>query len=186
VLGVGSQTMTELAGLTVAENLFLAAPAELRPAYGRMEEWATQKLSDYQLAIRAAARTETLSLAQRQMLEVVQALLSHPKVLLLDEPTTALGRTEVDRLHELIRTLAADGVGVVYVSHRLPEVLEVATRITVLRDGVAQGTFEATALTEADVVTLMVGRPMDTVFPESQLDKGEIVLTVNQLSGRRF
>jgi ribose transport system ATP-binding protein len=185
-LGMAYQTMTEVAGLTVAENLFLAAPAELRPAYGRMEEWATQKLSDYQLAIRAAARTETLSLAQRQMLEVVQALLSHPKVLLLDEPTTALGRTEVDRLHELIRALAADGVGVVYVSHRLPEVLEVATRITVLRDGVAQGTFEATALTEADVVTLMVGRPMDTVFPESQLDKGEIVLTVNQLSGRRF
>ena len=133
-LGMAYQTMTEVAGLTVAENLFLAAPAELRPAYGRMEEWATQKLSDYQLTIRAAARTETLSLAQRQMLEVVQALLSHPKVLLLDEPTTALGRTEVDRLHELIRTLAADGVGVVYVSHRLPEVLEVATRITVLRD----------------------------------------------------
>ena len=185
-LGMAYQTMTEVAGLTVAENLFLAAPAELRPAYGRMEEWATQKLSDYQLTIRAAARTETLSLAQRQMLEVVQALLSHPKVLLLDEPTTALGRTEVDRLHELIRTLAAAGVGIVYVSHRLPEVLEVATRITVLRDGVAQGGGEATALTEADVVTLMVGRPMDTVFPESLLEQGEIVLTVNQLSGRRF
>jgi ribose transport system ATP-binding protein len=186
-LGMAYQTMTEVAGLTVAENLFLAAPAELRPAYGRMEEWATHKLSDYQLNIRAAARTETLSLAQRQMLEVVQALLSHPKVLLLDEPTTALGRTEVDRLHELIRSLAAEGVGVVYVSHRLPEVLEVATRVTVLRDGVTQGTYDARALTEADVVTLMVGRPMDTLFPESKVDQQtEVALNVTQLSGRRF
>ena len=186
-LGMAYQTMTEVAGLTVAENLFLAAPTELRPTYGHMEEWATQKLSDYHLDIRAAARTETLSLAQRQMLEVVQALLSHPKVVLLDEPTTALGRVEVDRLHELIRSLAADGVGVVYVSHRLPEVLEVATRVTVLRDGVTQGTFHAGAVTEADVVTLMVGRPMDTLFPESKVGvQTEVVLTVTQLSGRRF
>ena len=84
------------------------------------------EIREYHLDIRAVARTEGLSLAQRQMLEVVQALLSHPKVLLLDEPTTALGHAEVDRLHEFIRTLATDGVGVVYVSHRLPEVLEVA------------------------------------------------------------
>ena len=186
-LGMAYQTMTEVAGLTVAENLFLAAPAALRPPYGHMEEWATKKLAEYQLHVRAASRTETLSLAQRQMLEVVQALLSQPKVLLLDEPTTALGHAEVDRLHELIRALAASGVGVVYVSHRLPEVLEVATRITVLRDGVTQGTFEAGAVTEADVVTLMVGRPMDTLFPESEVDqKGEVVLVVKQLSGRRF
>ena len=124
-LGMAYQTMTEVAGLTVAENLFLAAPAKRRPPYGQMDEWAAQKLSENHLEIRAAARTETLSLAQRQMLEVVQALLSQPKVVLLDEPTTALGHAEVDRLHELIRSLAASGVGVVYVSHRLPEVLEV-------------------------------------------------------------
>jgi len=186
-LGMAYQTMTEVAGLTVAENLFMATPADRRPPYGQMEEWAAETLREYQLEIRAVARTETLSLAQRQMLEVVQALLSHPKVLLLDEPTTALGHTEVDRLHELIRTLAADGVGVVYVSHRLPEVLEVATRITVLRDGVSQGTFDASAVTEADVVTLMVGRPMDALFPESNAEeRPEVALSVVQLSGRRF
>jgi ribose transport system ATP-binding protein len=186
-LGMAYQTMTEVAGLTVAENLFLAAPAERRPPYGQMEQWAAEKLSENHLEISAAARTETLSLAQRQMLEVVQALLSQPKVVLLDEPTTALGHAEVDRLHELIRSLAASGVGVVYVSHRLPEVLEVATRITVLRDGVSQGTFDAAELTEADVVTLMVGRPMDTLFPESTADQQTgVALSVSQLSGRRF
>jgi ribose transport system ATP-binding protein len=114
-------------------------------------------------------------------------LLSEPKVLLLDEPTTALGHAEVDRLHDLIRRLAGQGVGIVYVSHRLPEVLEVATRITVLRDGLSQGTFDATELSEPAVVTLMVGRPMDTLFPEAKPSRNhDVVLSVEQLSGRRF
>ena len=125
-LGMAYQTMTEVAGLTVAENLFLAtpdrAPPDLRPDGGMGRE---QACSEYQLDIRRRRRRHRdLSLAQRQMLEVVQALLSNPKVLLLDEPTTALGHTDVERLHDLIRTSPATGVGVVYVSHRLPEVLE--------------------------------------------------------------
>ena len=101
------QTMTEVIGLTVAENLFLAAPAGRRPKYGRMEPWAAGTLAEFELDIDPAAPTASLSLAQRQMLEVVQALLSQPKVLLLDEPTTALGHGDVERLHDLIRTLAA-------------------------------------------------------------------------------
>ena len=120
---------------------------------------------EYELGIRAAARIESLSAAQLQMLEVVPALLSDPKVLLLDEPTTALGHDDVQRLHALIRVLAARGMGVVYVSHRLPEVLEVADRITVLRDGVSQGTYDAATMSEADVVALMIGRPLEMAFP---------------------
>ena len=116
--------MTEVIGLTVAENLFLAAPPSERPKYGRMEPWAAERLREAELDIAAAAPTASLSLAQRQMLEVVQALLSKPKVLLLDEPTTALGHGDVERLHALIRDLAAQGIGIAYVSHRLPEVLE--------------------------------------------------------------
>ena len=108
-LGMAYQTMTEVIGLTVAENLFLAAPPSERPKYGRMEPWAAERLRDAELDIAASAPTASLSLAQRQMLEVVQALLSKPKVLLLDEPTTALGHGDVERLHKLIRSLAAQG-----------------------------------------------------------------------------
>ena len=75
------------------------------------------------------------------MLEVVKALQSDPKVLVMDEPTTSLGPQEVERLHALVLDLAARGVGVIYVSHRLPEVLSVVHRVTVLRDGVGQGTY---------------------------------------------
>jgi ABC-type sugar transport system ATPase subunit len=189
-LGVGMayQTMTEVIGLTVAENLFLAAPAAERPKYRQMERWAGSKLAEFGLDIDPPTPTASLSLAQRQMLEVVQALLSRPKVLLLDEPTTALGHSDVERLHDLIRSLARSGTAVVYVSHRLPEVLNVAHRITVLRDGVSQGTFDAAGMAEADVVKLMIGRPLDRVFPKPAETSGEktIGVQVSHLRGRRF
>src|SRR5207245_9487301 len=98
------------------------------------------------------AAAGSLALAQRQFLEVVKVLLARPKVLLLDEPTTALGPEEVERLHALVLEKSRAGVGIVYVSHRLPEVLGIADRITVLRDGVGPGTFEAAAMPEASLV----------------------------------
>jgi ribose transport system ATP-binding protein len=186
-LGMAYQTMTEVIGLTVAENLFLAAPARERPSYGQMGTWAAGKLKEFELGIDASTPTGSLSLAERQMLEVVQALLSKPKVLLLDEPTTALGHSDVERLHALIQNLATDGIGIVYVSHRLPEVLAVAHRITVLRDGVSQGTYDAATTSEADVIALMIGRPLELAFPVSAGDVStEVLLEISNLRGRRF
>jgi len=186
-LGMAYQTMTEVAGLTVAENLYLAAPDHVRPKYGQMASWAVNKLEEASLDINVFAKMEDLSLAQRQMLEVVQALLSNPKVLLLDEPTTALGHNDVERLHALIVDLASKGMGIVYVSHRLSEVLDVASRITILRDGVNQGTFESNDLTESGVVALMIGRPIDQAFPDRNVVTSEkVVLQVSRFRGRRF
>lgn len=186
-LGMAYQHLTTVSGLTVAESLFLAAPDEVRPGYGRMYEWATETLAEFELDVRAAARVEALSAAQLQLLEVVSALLSRPKALLLDEPTTALGHADVQRLHQLIRNLAQRGMGIVYVSHRLPEVLDVADRVTVLRDGVSQGTFDAAGLSEPDVVAMMIGRPLESAFPPiTDAGHGEVVLGVHRLLGRRF
>ena len=91
--------------------------------------------------------------------------MTDPLVLLLDEPTTALGPDEIEALHRTVAACRERGVGVVYVSHRLPEVLEIADRITVLRDGEHQGTFDAKATTEAELVELIVGRPFEAAFP---------------------
>ncbi len=142
-LGIAYQTYSHVLDLSVAENLYLGAPPELRPRYGRMEAWAAETLGAFDLEIPLTATTRSLSLVQRQLLEVVKALLAKPKVLLLDEPTTALGPDDVERLHALVLEQSRAGVGIVYVSHRLPEILGIADRITVLRDGVCQGTFEA-------------------------------------------
>jgi ABC-type sugar transport system ATPase subunit len=186
-LGMAYQHLTSVAGLTVAESLYLAAPSERRPRYSDMYGWARRQLAEYGLDIAVSTHIETLSAAHQQLLEVVAALLSNPKVLLLDEPTTALGHADVQRLHDLIRKLAAGGMAIVYVSHRLPEVLDVADRVTVLRDGVSQGTFDAAGMSEADVVAMMIGRPLEHAFPEvTASSSDEVVLDVSGLRGRRF
>ncbi|MGH2933264.1 MAG: sugar ABC transporter ATP-binding protein [Gaiellaceae bacterium] len=187
-LGIAYQDYSHVLGLTVAENIFLAVPAGERPAYGDMESWAVETLASFKLDVPVAAVTGTLSLAERQLLEVVKALLTRPKVLLLDEPTTALGPEAVEQLHTLVLEQARTGVGIVYVSHRLPEVLAVADRVTVLRDGVGQGTHDAATVSEDSLVALMIGRPLQVAFPErSELPPGaEVVLTVSGLRGERF
>src|SRR6266516_540658 len=187
-LGIAYQTYSHVLDLSVAENLYLAVPKDVQPAYGRMEEWAAARLEDFKLELPVTAVVGTLSLVHRQLLEVVKALLARPKVLLLDEPTTALGPEEVEQLHELVLERCRSGVGVVYVSHRLPEVLGIADRVTVLRDGVSQGTFEASAMSEDSLVALMIGRPLQLAFPERDgaARPSDILLAVSGLRGNRF
>jgi ribose transport system ATP-binding protein len=187
-LGIAYQSYSHILDLSVAENLYLAAPKHEQPAFGRMEEWAAERIAEFKLGIPARGGVATLSLAQRQLLEVVKALLAKPKVLLLDEPTTALGPEDVAQLHELVLERSRAGVGIVYVSHRLPEVLGIADRITVLRDGVSQGTYAAAGMSEESLVALMIGRPLELAFPE-RTGNGrppEVLLAVSGLRGERF
>ncbi len=187
-LGIAYQTYSHVLDLSVAENLYLAVPANERPKYGRMEEWAAAKLTEFKLDVPVTAGVGSLSLAERQLLEVVKVVLAQPKVLLLDEPTTALGPEEVAQLHSLVLERSRSGVGIVYVSHRLPEVLGIADRITVLRDGVGQGTHEAADMSEEALVALMIGRPLQLAFPERDADesRAEVLLDVSGLRGERF
>jgi ribose transport system ATP-binding protein len=187
-LGMAYQTYSHVLDLSVAENLYLAISGNLRPAYGRMDEWSAARLEEFKLDVPVTALVGTLSLAERQFLEVVKALLARPKVLLLDEPTTALGPEEVAQLHALVLERSRTGVGIVYVSHRLPEVLGIADRITVLRDGVSQGTFEAAGMSEDALVALMIGRPLELAFPERSENgrASEVLLDVSELRGERF
>src|SRR5439155_15326195 len=187
-LGMAYQTYSHVLDLSVAENLCLAVPRNLQPSHGRMEEWAAERLAEFKLDVPPTAPVGSLSLAERQFLEVVKALLAHPKILLLDEPTTALGPEDVERLHALVLERSRAGVGIVYVSHRLPEVLGIADRISVLRDGVSQGTFDAAGMSEESLVVLMIGRPLQLAFPERHAAEGdrEVLLAVTGLLGERF
>jgi ribose transport system ATP-binding protein len=187
-LGIAYQTYSHVLDLTVAQNLYLAVPAGERPPFRRMERWAGSTLQEYRLEAPVAAPIASLSLAERQLLEVVKSLLARPKVLLLDEPTTALGPQEVEQLHALVRERSRAGVGIVYVSHRLPEVLGIADRITVLRDGVHQGTVDASGVTEDALVARMIGRPLQLAFPDRAAPEREPapLLEVSGLRGERF
>ena len=175
----------------VKNNLYFAAPADQRPPYWRRKKWARRLLAQYDLDIELFpdAPAGFLTLAERQLFEVAKALVTDPKVLLLDEPTTALGPDEVEALHRTVVACRDRGVGVVYVSHRLPEVLEVADRVTVLRDGQHRGTFDAAATTEAELVERIVGRPFEAAFPHSSSPSDgeqEEVLIVDGLQGQSF
>ncbi|UYN91086.1 MAG: sugar ABC transporter ATP-binding protein [Anaerolineales bacterium] len=189
-LGMAYQDISQVAGMTVAENLYLSASKDARPStYWRLKDWAIQILARFELDdIFAEAPIGALALAERQLLEVAKALLSDPKVLLLDEPTTAMGPSEVEWLQRTIKEHTARGVAVVYVSHRLPEVLGLADRITVLRDGQNQGTYEADKITEKEIVELMIGRPLESAFPTRLeiTEDTETVLKVTDLHGEYF
>jgi ribose transport system ATP-binding protein len=174
----------------VKNNLYLAAPPEKRPRFWGRKKWARKLLADLDLDLELFpdAPAGFLTLAERQLFEVAKALATNPKVLLLDEPTTALGPDEVDSLHRIVVACRKRGVGVVYVSHRLPEVLEIADRITVLRDGRNRGTFDARATTESELVELIVGRPIESAFPPRSpaITEPREVLVVDGLQGQAF
>jgi ribose transport system ATP-binding protein len=173
----------------VKNNLYLAAPPDQRPPFWRRKRWARRRLAelDLDLELFPDAPAGMLTLAQRQLFEVAKALVTDPKVLLLDEPTTALGPDEVDALHRAVAACRQRGVGVVYVSHRLPEILEIADRITVLRDGRTRGTVDARATTEAELVELIVGRPFEAAFPAAgDTVEREQILVVDGLQGQSF
>jgi ribose transport system ATP-binding protein len=185
-LGMAYQEVSLVLPLSVKENLYLAAPKSQRPSYHGMKDWAIDLLARYELDdLFADMPVAYLTVGERQLLEVAKALLSNPKVLLLDEPTTAMGPSQVNWLHRTILDCAKRGMSVVYVSHRLPEVLSVTNRVTVLRDGRSQGTHDASGMAESDLVALMIGRSFASAFPQrvNPVDADDDLLVIRDLQG---
>jgi ribose transport system ATP-binding protein len=189
-LAMAYQDTSLILAQPVKNNLYLAAPPDERPPFWRRKKWARKVLAGFDLDIELFPDMPAgaLTLSDRQLFEVAKALVTDPRVLLLDEPTTALGPHEVEALHRTLSACRDRGVGVVYVSHRLPEVLEIADRVTVLRDGRSQGTFDASRVTEHELVDLIVGRAFDAAFPPPAPRVGERRerLVVDALQGQSF
>ena len=134
------------------------------------------------------ARVESLGVADRQLLELAKALAINPRVLILDEPTAALGADAVDALFDEVRRAAAAGTAVVYITHRLAEVRQIADRVTVLRDGSVQGAALVSDITDEEILRMIVGRTVESVFPpkRSARESASPVLRVEELSGDGF
>lgn len=125
-----------------------------------------------------------LSLAHRQILEIARALARKAKVLIMDEPTAALAPREVGRLFDLLREIAGRGIGIIFVSHRLDEVISIADRITVMRDGVTISTRNAGDFNRGLLIREMVGRTIEHEYYKEKVSVGELCLEVNGLAGR--
>jgi ABC-type sugar transport system ATPase subunit len=169
--------------LNVAENIFINREPTRngRIDWSAMNERAAQALERLEIDIDPRVPVSSLSVAQQQLVEIARALAFDARVIVMDEPTAALSEREVDRLLEIVRTLASGGVGLIYVSHKLEEVFRVADRITILRDGNHILTDLASNLDEEKVIYAMVGRALvHGNCPVRNL--GEIVLKVKNLS----
>lgn len=161
------QELSLLPDRTVAQNIYLGQ----EPTHGvrldrrAMRDRAVQLLARLRSSIDPGRRAGSLSMAEQQMVEIAKALVSAPRIIVMDEPTAALDDTEAARLLALVRDLRADGVAVVYVSHRMPEIAAIADRVTVLKDGRHVLTDTVAGMPPARLVRAMVGRDLAEFFP---------------------
>lgn len=126
----------------------------------------------------------TLSVSQRQMVEIAKAVSYNAKILVLDEPTSSLTREEVDHLFEIINRLRDRGVGMIYISHKMEEILQISDDVTIMRDGQWIATKNAAELTTDDIIKLMVGRSLTERFPPKTNTVGEVLMEVKGLTGK--
>lgn len=171
--------------VTVAENIYVGALPRRGRRFDRRALYAKtrQALARYGFAHALAPQTlgERLSPAQRQLVEIMRALIADVRVIAFDEPTSSLSDVEVDALFRLIDQLRADGVAILYVSHRLPEIFRIADRVTVLRDGAVVGTRAVADTSAQQLVSMMVGRDRAGMVARQPHDIGEVVLSVRDL-----
>ncbi len=170
--------------LTVAENIYLGREPRRLPGVidqGKLIREAQRQLDDLGVAIDARSRVSELSVAPRQMVEVAKALSLEARVLIMDEPTSALTEQEIAELFAAIRRLKARGVAIVYISHRMDELFAIGDRVTVLRDGRHVATRAIGETNRAELVRWMVGRDLQEQFPKRCGALGAEVLRVERL-----
>jgi len=187
-IAIVHQHPVALPDLTVAENLRLAVPAAHLgdDAPATMRRW----LDDVGSNAHLDDRVGSLSIAQRHLLELATALAVEPSLLILDEPTAPLGPDSVERLFVRVRRAAEQGTAVVYITHRLDEVRRLAERVTVLRDGRVRGNADVDAITDQQLLAMIIGRELESTFPPkagaADGADDEPVLVVEGLSGQGF
>jgi len=175
--------------LTVAENMFVGR--EPRNAFGlldrrRMRNEAKEILDELSLDIDVDIELRALSVGRRQMVEIARAVLSDAWFMVMDEPTSALSNRERDQLYTLIARLRARGAGILYISHKMEEIFTQCDRVVVLRDGRFIGERKTAETSEAEIVSMMVGREVDDIFPHLEAKVGETAIEVKDISNGRL
>ena len=171
--------------LDIAENIFVGRQpmkAGRRVAWGEMYRQAAELLDRLGVDLNPKTKARNLSVAQQQMVEIARALSVKAKILIMDEPTSSLTLAEVEDLFRIVRQLREAGTAIVFISHRLEDLFELADRVTVLRDGDYVGTRPMAGATTAELIQMMVGRTLSDLFPKQVVETGEVVLKVTGLS----
>jgi rhamnose transport system ATP-binding protein len=171
--------------LSVAENIFTG---HMPTGSTRLVDWAEMRRKSAELLKRIDAaippefKLKRLSVAQKHLVEIARALSHEARVVIMDEPTAALSANEIDDLFRIVAQLKAEGRAIVFISHKFDEIFRIADDFVCLRDGEKVGEGPISSVTEAQLVRMMVGRPVDQVFPKRDVPIGEVVLSVKDLS----
>ncbi|ASP19340.1 L-arabinose transporter ATP-binding protein [Antarctobacter heliothermus] len=185
-IGIIHQELSLMNDLTAAQNVLIGR--EPRRSFGRLDEPALNKktaeiFASLNLAMDPRTPVSTQTIARQQLIEIAKALSYNPRVLIMDEPTAALNDAEITELFKVIRKLKADGVGIVYISHRMDEIKRIADRVTILRDGAYIDTVDAAETPLSKIIQLMVGREVTQsapVIPDTS--QSPVALEVRNLS----
>lgn len=175
--------------ISVAENIFLGrAPKKgMLVDYKQMAERSRELLKSMNCSIDPFEKVSNLSIAEQQIVEIVKALSMNCKLLILDEPTSSLTELETVELFKTIRRLRKSGISILYISHRLSEIMDICDWASVFRDGRYIGSNAVANLTTDDLIHMMVGRRLESVYPEkSEKQPGEVLLDVKNYSGFGF
>jgi ABC-type sugar transport system ATPase subunit len=179
------QEMTLVSELKIYENIFMGREYQNRIGIinrARMKEDTTALLAELGLDINPNRLAGSLRVGQQQLVEIAKALSLDARILIMDEPTSALSDTEVDYLFEVIYRLAAQGVAIVYISHRLDEIGRIGDHITVLRDGEVVGSASTSQMDRSEMIRLMVGRELKAMYPKETISLGRPVLKIEGMS----
>ncbi len=174
--------------LTVEENIGLRLETG---GPGRRIDWRARRIRAIELlrrvgaVIRPDAEVKTLSMPEQQLVEIACAIGAGARIVVMDEPTASLTHREQEQLFSVVRELRANGVGVIYISHRLEEIFALANRVTVLRDGASVGTHAVSSMNESSLIKLMVGREVAQLYPPAESLPGATVLTLRNLGCTR-
>src|SRR5688572_27596473 len=169
--------------LTVMENLFLGRLPSRRGIidWRAVQRRANELMDRLGFRVDPTARLSGLSVAQRQMVEIASALSRNARIVVLDEPSAVLGGAELERLFTIIRRLSAEGVSFIYISHRLQEVFAICDTVTVLRDGQLIDSRPVADVDTDRLISMMVGRKLEDIYPARERNLGEVVLSVRGL-----
>jgi len=180
------QEATMFLELSIAENIFMGH--HIRNKSNGLLSWKemkskTQKLLDkLELDIHPDTKVKNLSIAQRHMVEVAKALSLNAKIVIMDEPTSALTLKEVEYLYKIIRKLKSEGKAIIFISHKFEEVFEIADYFTVLRDGKYVGEGRMADVTIDKIIQMVIGRSLEQMYPKIEAEKGDIILKVENLT----
>jgi len=187
-LAIVHQHPAVLPDLTIEENIRISVPDEMLLSEGSPAATMRKILDDFGFTVSIKDRVENLSIAQQHLLDLVKAFAVNPKVLILDEPTAPLGKESVEILFDRVKKIADSGTAVVYITHRLAEVRELADRVTVLRDGKWRGVKDIADISDEEIMTLIVGRELESTFPPKHggADSDKQFFKVDNISSSDF